>query len=523
MTYKPFPYLRTCCVLWIFVCVLATACSETQSPNNEADPKYPEVNDQLSPKELVSAYCGACHLPPDPQNIPKSLWEEKVLPEMAARMGYRMDNYNPFAQYSMEENVYVRQSGIYPNRPALDSITWQKIHNYIITNAPDSIPTDYKRSDRNSGLTQFTPRPVIIDQNVPRVTSIVFDEEASQFVIGSAYGEFSFWSPNGLTKPFRFNSPGIAYTNRDQTAYLTEIGYMNPSQIPKGSIHRVRPEARDTLVKDLHRPVYTEVADLNKDGIDELLICEFGHLTGKFSMLSMINGKYEKQVLLNVPGTIKVEVRDMNQDGLKDILVLASQGNEGLYILYQDSDLTFRSEHVIRLGSEYGTSWFDLFDFDGDGDQDVVIANGDNADYTIFLKPYHGVRIFENDGSNSFEEAWFYPIYGATRVIAEDFDLDSDIDLAVMSFFPGDKELASEGFVFLENQNTPSIAFTAYTFPQSVLGRWLIMESGDYDRDGDEDIMLGSFQFAPPRSQPKFENWPTQPIDGILLENRKID
>ena len=474
---------------------------------------------QFSVEQKYQAYCGSCHLPPDPANIPKAIWEDNILPEMAARLGYKYNHYNPLAKNSMEENLYIRMTNTYPKQPTIDSATWQQIHDYVITLAPDSISIDTSRNGRNSILTHFKSKPVSLDNyGAARITSIRFEPESSQFVIGDAYGAVHNWPIQDTT--LRFDSPLISYRKIGEDEYFTEIGYMNPSEIPLGLIYRKRSGVIDTLAKKLHRPVYTEIVDLNKDGQDEILISEFGNLTGELSMLIQSDTQYEKRTLLPVPGTIKLEIKDMNNDGKDDIIVLASQGNEGIYILYQKEDLKFSPSHVIRMGPDYGSSWFQLFDYDNDGDMDIVLANGDNADYSIFSKPYHGVRLFLNDGANKFEQVWFYPIYGATRILADDYDLDGDIDFAVMSFFPDFDHVPAEGFVYLENKTPQSFDFSAFTFEQSVLGRWLIMEDGDFDQDGDQDIMLGSFQFSAGKGQSEVDGWTQSQVDAILLENQ---
>ena len=41
-------------------------------------------------------------------------------------------------------------------------------------------------------------------------------------------------------------------------------------------------------------------------------------------------------------------------------------------------------------------------DFNKDGLKDIIYTCGDNADYSMVLKPYHGVYIFLNEGESRF-------------------------------------------------------------------------------------------------------------------------
>ncbi|MEO1257617.1 MAG: VCBS repeat-containing protein [Bacteroidota bacterium] len=472
-------------------------------------------------EELYVAYCGSCHLKPDPANIPKSIWEDHVLPEMGARLGYKYNGYNPFSGNTMKENLYIRMTGTYPKEPVIDSASWQLIQQYILDAAPENIFPDTLRNTRNYKLSQFQPQLISLDENkLVSVMSVQFDSAASQFVIGDVYGSFHQW-PRRFNSSMNFNSPVISSLNKKSGLYTTEIGYMNPSEIPLGVVHKKNNGNVDTLAKQLHRPVFTEIIDLDEDGEEEILLCEFGNLTGELSMLVKENGQFEKKTLLPLPGTITLQVTDMDGDGKKDIIVLASQGKEGVYILYQKNNLQFKTEQAISMGSEYGTSWFELTDYNQDGHLDILLANGDNADYSVFLKPFHGVRLFLNNGKNEFFQKWFYPIYGATRVLCNDYDLDGDVDIAVMAFFPDFENAQEESFVYLENKNSAEYIFKPYVFDQAKSGRWMVMEQGDYDGDGDVDIMLGSFLLPINRKKYKsvIDRWRNDRVDVLLLEN----
>src|SRR6185369_5759076 len=102
------------------------------------------------------------------------------------------------------------------------------------------------------------------------------------------------------------------------------------------------------------------------------------------------------------------------------------------------------------------------------------------------MKPYHGVRIYLNDGHDRFQETFFYPLSGAYKVVARDFDGDGDLDLAAIAFYPDYASKVPVSFVYLENQGGGK--FEASTMVEQNAGRWLVMDVGDVDGDGDEDL-----------------------------------
>ncbi|MEL6867235.1 MAG: VCBS repeat-containing protein, partial [Bacteroidota bacterium] len=161
--------------------------------------------------------------------------------------------------------------------------------------------------------------------------------------------------------------------------------------------------------------------------------------------------------------------------------------------------------------------YFNLFDYNGDEFPDLIYTNGDNADFPPILKPYHGIRIFQNDGQNNFEEVFFYPLNGAYKAIPADFDQDGDMDIAAISFFPDFSNRKEEGFVFLDNQG--ALEFKTYSFPTVNKGRWIVMDAEDADGDGDLDIALGSLAFEAPGHNALVNQWASEGIPFLILEN----
>jgi hypothetical protein len=123
-----------------------------------------------------------------------------------------------------------------------------------------------------------------------------------------------------------------------------------------------------------------------------------------------------------------------------------------------------------------------------------MITNGDNADYSYAKKAYHGVRIYLNDRRNNFKEAYFYPVYGAYKTLARDFDQDGDLDLAMIAFFAENDQGKIESFLYFQNQGNLTFKVSNLQIPGD--GNYIAMDAGDVDRDGDIDILLGNYQFG---------------------------
>ena len=186
----------------------------------------------------------------------------------------------------------------------------------------------------------------------------------------------------------------------------------------------------------------------------------------------------------------------MDDDGDLDLLAMFAQGRNEMYFLRNDGVGQFELILLWKRGPGFGYNGFQLVDFDGDGQMDILAVNGNNMEIRDRpLKPYHGVRLHLNRGEMNFEETFFYPFYGAIKAIARDFDQDGDLDIAAISAFPDWYSPTPESFVYLQNQGHDG--FYAFSAPETVGGRWLVMDAGDLDGDGDDDLVLGGGNAAP--------------------------
>lgn len=496
------------CFICLIALMLCAACTESKEERQVI---------------LYKNYCASCHIAPDLDALPKHLWESKVLPEMASRMGIRDPENHPYINLPFAEQAEVIKTGIYPEQPIIKLEDWELLKEYILTMAPETMPKD-SVGKNSQELKQFVAEPIILDSaKGSLITYLKYNDKNNSLTTGTVRGRLSQYDITNSSQVDigRVRGPISDFTEKNGVSYTTAMGSLLPSEISSGQIIRKEGDKTASIGGLLHRPVHTLVHDLNKDGTDELIVSEFGDLKGTLCLLiEDQNRSYRKEVLLDQPGIIRVLAKDMNADGKEDLVTLTSQGDESVTIFYQKENFQFDVERAIRFSPVYGSSWFELVDYDGDGDYDIITVNGDNADETYVQKPYHGMRIHINDGNNTFEEKYFYPMNGATRVIAKDFDKDGDLDMGVLSTFPDYRNNPEYVFVYLENKDAANFEFQSFTHENINIGKWFLMDSGDVDNDGDDDIILSAFTYgfstAPDAMTKK---WNESTIDVLLLKN----
>ena len=410
----------------------------------------------------------------------------------------------------------------------LSNEDWDLLKNYIIALAPDTL--DFSNSsNKSTELTQFKSKQIKLDNIAGSyITYLKYEPKIERLIIGNVSGNLMSYDFELENISFlRECGSGVTdHTEIKDIKYTTAVGRLDPdpSEIATGKIF-IQKNGVDSFISKLHRPVNTLVKDLNNDGNDELIISEFGNLHGKLSLYSMDNTKnYKGKILLDQPGAIRTLSRDMDNDGRDDLISLVAQGDENITIFFNQGDLNFKTDKVLQFSPVYGSSWFDLIDYDGDGDEDIITVNGDNADFSYVQKPYHGLRIHINDGNNHFTEKYFYPMNGATRFVANDFDQDGDVDFGIISTFPDYEKRPEFSFVYLENTDSDSFIFDPFTMNDINSGRWLLLDSGDIDQDGDEDIILSSFTYVfSPVPKELLKLWKSNGVDLLVLENNLIN
>lgn len=478
-------------------------------------------------ESLAKRYCQSCHLLPQPSLLDTKSWQKGVLPRMGPMLGIFQFGNEVYPSYIHDRFL---DSNFYPSKPLLNLDEWQDIINYFVATSPDSLPAQNREHPIKRGLSLFSAE-VPFNSYQTGTTSyvkIVSNDTLSSLIFSDASKHNIYFLNNKLqgTDSLHIRGAIVDIDFSENGMLACNIGELNPNNGKFGqgrflSINVNGKFQEDTLavIDSLQRPVQLTSADLNNDGRKDLLICEFGFLTGNFSWMENAgNNTYNRHVLKPMPGAVKAYIEDYNHDGLPDIWVLFAQGEEGVFLFTNKGHGNFAQEEILRFPSVYGSSYFELADFNKDGYSDIVYTCGDNADYSVVFKPYHGVYIFINDKTNHFVQKFFYPINGCYKALARDFDNDGDLDIATISFFADYIRQPEEGFIYLKN--TGNFDFLPYTLEEGKLGKWLVMDAGDINGDGRIDIVLGNFSFKPALNKSNID-WKRSPPFIVLMNTGK--
>ncbi|WNJ19140.1 FG-GAP-like repeat-containing protein [Pontibacter sp. G13] len=459
--------------------------------------------------QLAEIHCGGCHQVPTPDFLPKRSWNF-LLCDMGLRLGIQdrealWDTRTSVRDNLLSRELNLRQHLLVPDRPVPSPSEWNHIRAYYEALAPEEAAPQPPKPEIRP-LKGFTPLSTsyrikgaltsLIHIDTVRHRLLVGDSRTHTFSILDSTLELQTQVPVE-------RGPVDVWLHQDQLhlLYIGDLMAQSPGEFLGGIIRGK--ESSGGLQQDgyaltsLHRPCDMEVIDLYDDGLYEWAICNFGDHTGRFAIYHPrvdLSGelRYREEVLLEAPGAVKVQVADLDGDGLQDLGVLFAHADEHLSIFYNQGDGTFRRKRLLVRHPGWGYLDLKFMDIDHDGDMDILTANGDNGDSDPYntLKREHGIRIYLQGADHSFRESYHYPMYGVNGFEVADFDGDGDEDIAAVAFHPDFHDKHPEGFIYLENQANGT--FEPKTHPATFGGRWMTLDSGDLDGDGDIDLALGA-------------------------------
>jgi hypothetical protein len=430
--------------------------------------------------DVVTRRCAHCHSIPSPDVLPKSGWrtflamKRKILTKYVADRGLDAGLVVPLDDLEQATAHYVASS------PTQDELIG---------------PPVIFRED--AGLFETVARRALqAGSSAQGYVDVLVDADARVLVLSDYFGErLHLVDFTGAERGFVGLGGRPARLVRTGASLLVALmDGPGDGQILRVAldVHEPSRATVQPIIQGLERPIRAYPADVL--GASGLLVEEFASHTGSLKFFPQNDdGDFgPPRALVHPWGTVASTLADLDGDGRKDLIVLVSQEIEQLLVIPGiEAPYAEVPEPTILFQGHpgFGFNGLLVLDVDADGRPDLVTLNGDNYDVgSGSLKPYHGIRIFMNQGGLQFAEPLFLPLHGIVGVLPGDFDGDGRVDLLALSVFPDHRVLPYQSAVLFQ-QSQPMV-FVPRGIEAARGNRWIAAATIDNEGNGGPDLVL---------------------------------
>lgn len=177
----------------------------------------------------------------------------------------------------------VERNNVFPKSPTIDTLIFDKIKTYYIDTTPDKLPKAEVIKIK-TGLNNFKlHRPANKTKNPMHLMVKIIGPDR-WYISDAGRSSFSIMNNQFKVQKTASSPEGTVWVHEGQQySYALVIGTFNPTDMDLGFVMRlpnIAGEVTKIVAKDLQRPVHMDMGDLDGDGLDDMVIAEYGKNTG---------------------------------------------------------------------------------------------------------------------------------------------------------------------------------------------------------------------------------------------------
>ncbi len=232
-------------------------------------------------EKLANTHCGGCHQFPEPKLLDKATWNNRVLPRMALRLGHLPADQSISILH--DDYYQLTENQLLPSRALVTELEWQKIRDYYLDLAPDTLITE-KEPPGNLELFSVK-KPAVKTGQVPVVTLINYFEQPGTVVTSFASKKLWITEPNNIPYSVDLIPKLVSYIHQagPENFLVTFLGDVIRPDAPASGLlaefkieNRELKQAQTLSLPPLHRPVQAFYAELLENASQELVVLEDG-------------------------------------------------------------------------------------------------------------------------------------------------------------------------------------------------------------------------------------------------------
>ncbi len=194
---------------------------------------------------------------------------------------------------------------------------------------------------------------------------------------------------------------------------------------------------------------------------------------------------------MSAPGP-SIAVGDANGDGLEDVFIGGATGQAGAVFLQNKasgfSKIAAPAFETDKANEDTGATFFDA---DGDGDQDLLVASGGNTNAAGSMV-YEARLYLNSDGRGSFSRSPNFPKIAESCTAVSVFDVEKDGDLDVIlagAVVPGQWPLSPKSYILKNEKGVFTDATASFATDFSKIGMIKALQWADLDSDKTAELV----------------------------------